>query len=523
MSPTSARREHRSALRSTNLRSMSEPGKVVLRRSWPQRLVILCTLAVMGGAIASAWFLDDVYGSVTGFGRVEIPGSVLLTDTEPGSPVNFLLIGQDSATGLDADDPAALFREVDPRGTFNADSITILRVNPTSGQAWVLSVPRDLIIEDRGIKRRINQVLLVEGPERLVEVVTANFGIPINHYVSLDFFGFRQVVDELDGVPIWFDHPARDFGSGLDIATSGCYLLDGVEALQYVRARKYQELRDGEWEFIGNSDFGRVERQQDFLVLALDRAISRGAREPTTLAALIGAGADSMVLDGKLTVAELVDVGEAFADFNSENLERYSLQVRTDIQNGMYIGERLIDEVNEPTFAVFKGETDLPTPTQVTFDLYSAAAESLAVSVEQFETLGFTVDRRYTLDTADDGNTIVYGPSSFRAAETLARWLLPIPRLVEDVNAEGLSLVLGEKHEQILFIVAHSAADMRSEVEARGDGPIPDLSGGASVTSTTRAPSTTSAGPSDETLAPTTTTGDGGGVIGRAPEGQSCG
>jgi polyisoprenyl-teichoic acid--peptidoglycan teichoic acid transferase len=504
---------------------MSTSGTVVLRRTWPQRFVILFSLAIIAAALVVAWFINDVFLSISEVGRVQISGEILLTDTVPGEPVNFLLIGEDSAVGLDPDDPAAYAREVDPRGRFQADSITIVRVDPTSGQAWLLSTPRDLLIDDRGTQRRINSLLLVEGPERLVEAITVNFGITINHYLSLDFLGFRRVVDDLDGIPVWFDNPARDTGSGLDIPTPGCRVLDGVQSLQYVRARNYQELIDGRWTTLGNSDFGRIERQQDFLVLALDRAISRGARNPTTLAALIEAGATSIVLDSELSVAELIVVGEAFSDFNPENLQRFGLEVTTEYDsNDRYLGELLKPDRNEGIFDIFRGVSDLPAPAEVTFDLYASSAIAGPAS-EQFGALGFVLGDTFVVDAPDAASVIVYPTGGLGAAETLARWLEPIPRLVEDPDSATMSLVLGRDHEQILFLFPHEIPKMRAGVAAaQNDSDVPDLSSAqpadtSTSTPTTSAPPTTTVAPVDETPATTTTAG----IIGRAPEGETCG
>lgn len=517
---------------------MSGTGTVVLRRTWPQRIVILATLGVIGAALAAAWFIEDVYRSVSEIGRVEISGEILLTDTDPGEPVNFLLIGTDSALGLDPDDPVLEFREFDEQGRFFADSITILRVNPETGQAWVVSVPRDLLVEHDG-QRKINSVYLVEGPPGLVEAVSDNFQIPINHFVSLDFLGFREVVDQLDGIPVWFDNPARDWkpegipGSGLNIPTAGCHMLDGVQALQYVRSRWYQELIDGEWTYLGNADFGRIERQQDFLVLALDRAIDRGARDPTSLSAMIEAGANSIVLDGELTVAELIDLGEAFSDFNAENLERLSLDVATIFTGDVYKGELLTGARNEEVFAIFRGASDLVRPRDVVFDLYAASADQALQLEIELEARDFTVDNLFELEPAEDGNTVVHPPGLRAHAETIAQYLLPIPRLVEDPDATDIAVVVGAEHEQVLFLFPHPAVQVQSAVAALGDGPIPRLDAASAVagtTSTTSEPpptgstattTTTTVVTTTTTPAPTSTARTG--VIGQAPEGESCG
>jgi LCP family protein required for cell wall assembly len=526
---------------------MSSSGTVVVRRTWPQRLVILGCVGVIAGAIGAAWFLNDVYQAVSRLGRVEFAADVLITDTEPGEPVNFLLIGEDSALGLDPDDPVAIGREYDPRGTFHADSISILRVNPTTGQAWVLSVPRDLLVEHQGGERQINAVLLVSGHNELVETITDNFGIPINHYMSLDFLGFREVVDELDGVPVWFEHEARDVDqsgrprSGLSITTPGCHVLNGEQALQYVRSRHYQELIDGEWEYVGNSDFGRVERQQDFLVLAMERAIDRGARNPSNLASLITAGAESIVLDDQLTVAELVDVGEAFSDFNPENLERFELSVSTifDDVSGNYLGERPNPGVNDEVFGIFRGGADLRGPSEVAFDLYGTDDSETVRIAAELEGEGFTVSRLLDVGEVEDDNVVSYPTGERSAAETVARYLEPIPRLVEDPDASAISVVLGTDHEQVLIFFPHEVPKMRAAVGALGDGPVPTLDTAVELgppSSTFAAPVTTeSVEATTTTLVSVTTTSTvapsvdpvtpvpTAGVIGRPPEGQSCG
>lgn len=524
---------------------MSGTGTVVLRRTWPQRIVILASLGVIAAAFAAAWFIDDVYESVSEIGRVQISGEILLTDTDPGEPVNFLLIGTDSALGLDPDDPVLAGRVFDEQGRFFADSITILRVNPETSQAWVLSIPRDLLVEYGGRQRNVNEVYFVDGPEGLVEAVSTNFQIPVNHFLSLDFLGFREVVDALDGIPVWFDNPVRDQkpdgtpGSGLAIPTPGCHVLDGEQALQYVRSRWYQELVDDRWEYLGNADFGRIERQQDFLVLALQRAIDRGARNPTTLSALIDAGAASILLDDELTIAELIDLGEAFSDFNAENLERMSVDLDTIFSDeGIYQGEMLIGDRNEDTFAIFRGASDLVTPRDVEFELYAADEAAVLQAEIELDARDFTVTGTYVRPRTEAGNVVVHPPGLESHAQTIAQYLEPIPRLVEDPEADAVSLVLGEEHEQILFLLPHPPVKVQAEVAALGEGPIPELTDARAVvadTTTTESTTTTTttvppSSTTTTTLAPATTTTTiaavpttARGVIGQAPEGQSCG
>ena len=360
-------------------------------------------LVVIGAALSAAWFVWTLYDSLAEVPRIKIAGEVLHTDTAPGFPVNLLIVGTDSARGIALGDPILFEREQDPEGRSLADTIMLLRLDPNSGTAWVLSLPRDLIVEISDAQsHRINAALFVGGPESLVKTVTTNFDVEVNHYIQLDLFGFREIVDVLGGVPVWFPNATRDLGSGLEILSSGCHVLDGSKALAYVRGRQYEELIDDMWVTTGGDDFRRIERQQDFLVLALDRAIDRGARSPTTLSGLLDAGAGSVLLDDNLTLAELVDLGKAFSEFSPDNLNRLSLQLRTVYDaDGTYQGEEVIEDVNEAVFDVFRGSADSMRPRDIAISVIGddEAAVTDAVTVLASDDIGFEIrGQRYDAD-----------------------------------------------------------------------------------------------------------------------------
>ncbi len=338
-----------------------------LRRTWPQRLVILASVAVIASAVVSARTVRVVEEHIEELTRVPINDTrqygrqLLATDTEPGEPVNFLIVGTDSAMGLDPGDPAASGREIDPTGRSLADTIMLVRLDPASAQAWALSIPRDLWAAIPGAQdNKIASAFYIGGAPMLVATIKSMFDVEINHYVQMDFAAFQRVVDTLGGVPVWFPHPARDAKSGLDVAEAGCHVLDGRRALQYVRSRTYTELIDGRWQITQGDDFARIERQQDFLILALDRAIQRGVRNPSTMVRLLEAGSASVTLDQDLVPAELISLGQAFAGFNPDTLHRRRLEVYTLWwPDGSYKGEAARSEANEPILDVFRGVAGL--------------------------------------------------------------------------------------------------------------------------------------------------------------------
>ncbi len=139
-----------------------------------------------------------------------------------------------------------------------SDTIIILRQEADGNGAALLSLNRDLWVTHADTERqqRINAAYN-RGADVLAATITREYGIPINHVVDVDFFGFKDIIDTIGGTTICFDAPARDLNSGLD-QEAGCNLLTGEQALAYARSRNYEEFRDGDWRKDGTADIGRV-------------------------------------------------------------------------------------------------------------------------------------------------------------------------------------------------------------------------------------------------------------------------
>jgi LCP family protein required for cell wall assembly len=166
-----------------------------------------------------------------------------------GRPLHVLITGSDSREGLSAQERIEL--TTGSASGERADTILLLTIDGTN--AGLLSFPRDLsVTRCDGSVGRINGALAIGGPGCLVETVRALSGIPVHHHVSVTFGGFRDVVDAVGGVELCLDGPLRDRSAGIDLP-AGCQVLDGKDALGFVRVRKI------------DSDFARVERQQRFL------------------------------------------------------------------------------------------------------------------------------------------------------------------------------------------------------------------------------------------------------------------
>src|SRR5918993_451670 len=216
------------------------------RRTWGQRAVLGGGIAATVALIVSASSLNYVYDKYERLPRVELSGLSGIEEGADDAPENFLIVGIDNAADLEAGDPVRRGRGESEL----SDTIMVLRIDPASRQAALLSLPRDLWvpIPGTGSSQRINTVLGRGGPDLLIETMAQDFGIPIHHYVEVDFASFRGLVEAVDGVPVFNKYASRDQRTGLFLTDLGCVTLDPTQALAYVRSRHFEQLIDGEWE-----------------------------------------------------------------------------------------------------------------------------------------------------------------------------------------------------------------------------------------------------------------------------------
>ena len=247
-------------------------------------------LAALGGYL----YAKSVYDSIE-----KIPLADVLSDD--GTGTNYLIVGSDSrdVEGLiDAGlDPAAF----SDGGGQRSDTMLLLRFE--DGKAKMMSLPRDLYVPIAGTggSQKINAAYN-GGPTRLIQTVQESLGIPVHHYLEVDFVSFAKLVDSLGGITIDFPHEAFDRNSGLDVRQVGPVELQGPQALQYVRSRHYVERIDGEEVPDPTGDLGRVLRQQQFLKAVFGKL--GGVKNPVTLAKAAGSATGGLRIDDTLTLWE---------------------------------------------------------------------------------------------------------------------------------------------------------------------------------------------------------------------------
>lgn len=232
-------------------------------------------------AVEVGWFYANAKFDEIERVDVDIDGESVLAGSSGGT--NYLLVGTDQRDGTEGN---------------RADSILVLRTG--DGPARLLSIPRDLLVprpDLGGDTARINAAYNT-GAANLIRTVQEGVGIPIDRYIEINFTAFGDLVDALGGVTINFPTPAIDEGSGLNVPEAGDVELDGVQALAFVRSRKYQEVIDGVPQGTSGSDLDRIVRQQAFLREVLKEAGS--SRNPFHLARIGTALAGGLTIDNHM-------------------------------------------------------------------------------------------------------------------------------------------------------------------------------------------------------------------------------
>ena len=298
---------------------------------WWKRLII--SLLVLGnlvvfGLYSSLRSAQDAFRDNVRVVENVVP-ELNVRSIEAREPLVFLVIGSDSRARLDS------LRNFGEAPGERSDVIMLIKLDPSSGNAQILSLPRDLLVDIPGNgTNRINAAYAFGGAPLMVRTVKEATGLPIHHYVEVDFVGFQAIVDEVGGVTINFPYPARDENSGL-LVEAGPQLLNGPQALAYARSRHYEEFQDGAWVSVEASDIGRTKRQQQ-LVLAIINAL----KKPSTLTetgTVVGSFAQHLSADSALIESSLIQLAFQMRGISSETIETATLASYGDEYNGMSV------------------------------------------------------------------------------------------------------------------------------------------------------------------------------------------
>lgn len=258
-----------------------------------------------------------------------------------------------------------------------SDTMIIVTVDLWGGLATMLSIPRDLIVDIPGYgEDRVNAAYVygqtahpddpVAGPALAVETVSKQFKVPIEHYIQIDFKGFRGVVDAVGGVDISVseeiddpDYPTDDYGYTHIHFNPGCYHMDGEQALEYARTRH------------ASSDNERRDRQMQVMQAVLNRTADLNAarRLPEIVKSLGPSVQTSIPWEGQLSLARMS------RRINAAGVNRYTIAppmvrgIITRYGASVYLGDwpaiaALVREATDPKRPIRQDRLEQPQQPQ---------------------------------------------------------------------------------------------------------------------------------------------------------------
>jgi len=203
----------------------------------------------------------------------------------------------------------------------------ILHISPTHTGATVISFPRDTMVPifscDRddnghpgqqaqpGVLEQLNSTFSYGGPACLWRTLEQVTSIHIDHFVEVDFEGFKSIVNDVGGVPVCLPYAIKDPASKLNLP-AGKSMVHGDQALAFVRERH-----------IGyGSDLQRINRQQVFLAsLAQKIKQSSSLSNPTKLYGLVHDIASSLTTDSGLTLTNMYAIANSLKGLSTSALQ----------------------------------------------------------------------------------------------------------------------------------------------------------------------------------------------------------
>ena len=276
-----------------------------------RRIASVLSVVIVLGSLAG-WGLSNRYVSdkktVNVFGSLDQASRPQAVDT---AGMTILAVAVDDRSGLTRKEQDALHVGHGNYGAARTDTIIVIRFAPGGGGATAVSLPRDTWVDipaytdtqgkaHPATQDRINTLLERGGPQLLTRVVEQLTGMRIDHYISLNFAGFLNMVNAVGGVPMCIPKPMQDSYSGLNLQ-AGQQTLTGKQALAYVRARHI------------DSDFGRMQRQQRFLSAMAQRVASAGTLlNPLKLNSFIDAAMKSITTDETLGRDAIMNLAQRF-------------------------------------------------------------------------------------------------------------------------------------------------------------------------------------------------------------------
>ncbi|MEU5218792.1 LCP family protein [Streptomyces sp. NPDC020807] len=255
-----------------------------------------------------------------------VPGALAAAPAELPAPekgLNILLVGLDTRKGV-TDEEKERFR-LGGQACDCTDVMMLVHVSAAHDRVDVVALPRDSLTEfpaehrDRRTGKlhaphpaKVNSAWAEGGSSYAVEIVESMTGLSVDRYLEVDFRRFMDTVDRVeDGVPVCSDVPLKDPSTGIDLAAGVTKRVGGGEGLQYVRSRKAD----------GQMDFGRIQKQQKFVMNTLQRLHDGPYDDPEWLVAFAASLRGTAEAERGISPEELLELADRLRELPPEHME----------------------------------------------------------------------------------------------------------------------------------------------------------------------------------------------------------
>jgi LCP family protein required for cell wall assembly len=254
----------------------------------------------------------------------------------PAPAANYLIVGTDSRTGANGKLP-----HTGGAPCNCADTIIVAHLPKGHAKASLISIPRDswVTIPDwtspsgrhySARESKINAALAIGGPGLLVATVQSLTGLRIDHYVQVNFAGFVDMVDAVNGVDVCLSAPARDSHTGIDLS-AGEHHLNGVQALEYARQRHG----------LPTGDLDRIKRQQAVIGQVVDRVLQAGILlHPGRLTSFLDVVTKSVTVDNSLSFGDMRALASTFRHLDAKHVRFATVPITTE--SGVRDGQSVV-------------------------------------------------------------------------------------------------------------------------------------------------------------------------------------
>jgi len=234
----------------------------------------------------------------------------------PKEPLNVLVMGSDNrdGTNIGGDTPGL------------SDTTILLHLSADRKRAYGVSLPRDAMVERPecstkngkktvpGGQTQFNAAYAVGGPACTIKTVESLTNIRIDHFVVINFAGFKEMVNAINGVTVCVPEEVNDDIGHIHLP-EGTYKVNGNQALDYVRVRHDIGAANG--------DIGRMKRQQAFIAAMVEKVVSKGTlANPVRLYKFLDAATNSLTTDtGFARLRELASLGTSLKNIGLDNIQ----------------------------------------------------------------------------------------------------------------------------------------------------------------------------------------------------------